>query len=81
MTDEELRAYLLEWVNAYCVQEFAEATLPGAIKLFLAKGVEYLKNKAGITSESLGDYSISGVQDFPISLQKLLVPYRKLRVL
>lgn len=80
MSDEEIKVYLLEWVNAYCVQSFEEP-LPGAIKLFIEKGTEYLKNKAGITSESLGDYSISGVQDFPVSLQKLLVPYRKLRVL
>lgn len=75
---EEVIPDLIEYAEAYCNQTFEE--LPGPVKLFVAKAIEYNMNKAGLSSESVGgELSYSYDMDFPQSLMKLLKPYRKVR--
>jgi len=83
MTEQELKAYLTEWVKDYCNNKFLnedeEEELPGGVEVFLDRAVEYFKSQSGINSESLGDYSVSFDTDIPESLLKLLRPYRKVK--
>ena len=83
MTDEQLKEHLKEWVKDYCNNSFLDdddlEDLPGGVELFIEKGVEYMSNQQGKTSESLGDYSVSFDTNMPESLLKLLRPYRKVR--
>lgn len=54
--------------------------VPGPVVLFIARAAEYNISQAGVSSESLGDYSISITTDFPSSITDLLKPYsRKVR--
>ena len=80
MTDEDLKTYLEGWVKDYCNDTFDDG-LPSGVVIFIDQAMTYLKNKSGVQSEHLGDYSITLSLDFPESLKKLLVPYRRLRML
>ena len=81
MTDQELRDHLTEWTKDYCRDDFDDG-LPAGVKMFIEKGFEFYKKRAGKVSESLGDYSVTyeKVDDFlPASLVSLLRPYRRMR--
>ena len=52
--------------------EYTETTLPGGVRVFLTKAEEYFAAQGGISSESLGDYSISYETDIPMGMLKLL---------
>ena len=80
MTDADLETYLEGWVKDYCNDTFDDG-LPSGVVIFIDQAMAYLKNTSGVTSERLGDYSINLSIDFPESLKKLLVPYRRLRML
>ncbi len=75
MTDEQIKAALLEWAEAYCNTEFGEEP-PGGVELFLEKAVAYFNANEGLSSESLGDYSVSYENRIPPSLLALIEPYR-----
>ena len=77
MTDEALREWLLLWVKDYCNNTW-DTDPPGVI-LFLNQAVDYIKNQKGITSETIGDYSVTFVEAVPKSLLMLLRPYRKVK--
>ena len=80
----DIKALLLEWVKDTCKNDFmvnGEEVLPGGVVLFLNKAEDYLRNVQGISSESLGDYSVSFDTDLPQSLKRLLRPYRKVKLL
>ena len=83
MTDEQITVYLTEWVKDYCHNDFLDAsgveTLPGGVILFLERGLDFQKRKASVTSETLGDYSISFGDGYPDDMLKLLRPYRRAR--
>ncbi|SNR95525.1 hypothetical protein SAMN05446037_100269 [Anaerovirgula multivorans] len=84
MTDEQIKDALTDWVKDYCNNDFIEdevEVLPGGVLLFLNQAVEFTKKQTGITSESLGDYSVSFETDFPASMLKLLSPYKRVKFL
>lgn len=80
MTQQELSDYLTDWVKDYCHNPFEDG-IPSGVTLFVTQASDYLLKQNGITSESLGDYSVSISPDFPPALTNLLRPYRRLRTL
>lgn len=82
MTDQEIKDALLKWVKDYCNNNFlvdGVETIPGGVEIFLNQGVDFIKKQNGIQGESLGDYSVTLTTDFPLSMLKLLRPYRKVK--
>lgn len=85
--DEYYRAMLpiiFDEVKEYCNNTFGETgseslALPGGVKLFMAKAIQFNEKKAGLKSKSMGSVSYSYENDFPESLYKYLGPYRKVR--
>lgn len=80
MTQDDLEVYLTEWAMEYCHNDFSTG-IPAGVKIFIDKATAYMFKQAGITSESLGDYSISMNPDFPPAIMNLLAPYRKIKML
>ena len=79
MTDAERRVYLIQWVKAYCRNDFVDG-LPGGVELFVEQAMDFTKEKMGINSESLGDYSISkATSEMPQAMLDLLYPYRRVK--
>lgn len=72
---------VLDNVNEEYNQNFNQANLPGAVKLFLAKAVQFYSNSgSGLKSRSMG--TISYTFDFstlPSTLTGLLARYRKVK--
>lgn len=81
--DEYYRAMLpvlLEYVNEEYRQNFKPDSLPGSVKLFLAKAIEFYSNKAGLESRRMGTVSYSfKLSELPKSITDLLIKYRKAR--
>lgn len=79
MTEEEKRASLLLWARKWTNNSLIEEV---DIMLFLEQGLQVLKGAAGISSESLGDYSVS-FKDNPITelAKEHLRPFRKVKIL
>lgn len=79
VTEEEL----LEWVKDYCNNQFLNSdgveVIPSGVKMFIPKAYEYLQNKAGVASRSMGSVSYSYEMDFPPGLLRLIRPYRKVK--
>ena len=80
MTTDELTVYLEEWVREYCRNDFKYG-IPAGVSVFIENAKTYLLGQSGVTSEKLGDYQITINPDFPPSMLKLLVPYRRLGVI
>jgi len=74
MTDEALRGWLLLWVKDYCNTDWEQE--PPGVLLFLNQAISWIKTQNGITSESLGDYSVSFAEGLPEGFKELLEPYR-----
>lgn len=75
---------LFEHVIAYCnntflLEETGIITMPGGVKLFIAKACEHNLNKSGVKSRSMGSVSYSYDLDFPSTLMRYLRPYRRLK--
>lgn len=80
LTQADMEKYLTEWAMEYCNNKFYYG-IPAGVKMFVDKAAAYLFNQSGMTSESLGDYSVSMNPDFPPALLSLLAPYRRLKAL
>jgi len=78
MTDEQITEYLTEWVKSYCHNDFVDG-LPGGVLLFLDQALNFQKGSSTVESEKLGDYSVTFRDDYPITMMKLLKPYKKAR--
>lgn len=79
MTDEQLKALYLDWIEDYCNLIFLEP-YPAGIKLALDKLVEIDPLDYNIASEKLSDMSLSygGVDgDIPKYILHWLSPYRR----
>lgn len=82
------RAYL-DWINAYCGQTFDEENLPGAIELAIEKLIKREDIPIGVSSQTVGDISISytkeegigGQGSLPFDISLLLAPYVKMRTI
>lgn len=81
MTDEELKEALLLWAQEYCKMTWEAGFEPAGVKLFANQAVAWIKTQNGITSESLGDYSVSFGDEMPKGLLALLKPYRKVQLI
>jgi hypothetical protein len=73
---------IVEYAKDECYQDFLDddgvEQLPGGVKVFVAKAIEYNMNTAGVTSRSQG-VSYSYDTDFPKSIMRFLSPYRRLK--
>jgi hypothetical protein len=81
MTEQETKAYLLQWVKDYCNDDFASG-VPAGVTLFIE--LSYTKmNQNGIQTETLGDASFTYVNsdEFNKFAQPFLRPYRRIRTL
>lgn len=79
---EAMVPILAEYAKDYCNNSFFignEEVIPGPVKLFVAKAIEYNMNPAGVSGRSMGGASYSYETDFPPSITRLLKPYRKVR--
>jgi len=75
-----LEGYAKDWCgNAFEEDAEGKTIYPPGVKLFIAKAIEYLMNKAGVSSMTMGAVSYSYDLDFPPSLTKMLRPYKKVR--
>ena len=83
MFDEELEEALLLWAQEYCKMPWEAGFEPVGVKLFAKQAVAWIKTQNGITSESLGDYSVTFLEEgaMPKGLLALLRPYRKVQLI
>lgn len=83
MSDDELKEALLLWAQEYCKMTWEAGFEPAGVKLFANQAVEWIKTQNGITSESLGDYSVTFLEEgaMPKGLLALLRPYRKVQLI
>jgi len=76
-----LRDNLKNWAKDYCNCDFKDKNgneaIPGGVELFLDRAEAYLEKEEGITSETLGDHSISYDLKLPWDVTRFLHPYRK----
>ncbi len=85
---EKRRAYL-SWINDYCNQSFDENNLPGIIEIALQKLIKMEEIPIGVSSQTVGDISISYARDdtsggqsgMPPEIARLLAPYIKMRTI
>ncbi|MFJ8262715.1 hypothetical protein ACIQ4I_12300 [Rummeliibacillus sp. NPDC094406] len=66
----------------YCNNTFdmAESSkVVSAVKVFVAKAIQFYTQKAGLTSRSMGTVSYSYTTELPSSVMKPLKPFKKLR--
>ena len=73
---------LVEFAKEHCNNQFLEngkEKLPGPVKLFVARAIQFNMNPTGITGRSMGGASYSYETDFPPALMRLLRPYKKVR--
>ena len=75
-----MRESLEDWVRKYCNDDFEDG-FPAGVELFFDKAEDYLVKVNGITSESLGDYSVSVSQELPSAITSILSPYRRLKII
>ena len=75
---EEMIPILIEYTQAYCNNQF-KGQLPGPVKLFVARAIQFNMNPVGVSSRSMGGASYSYETNYPDSLTSMLKPYRKVR--
>ena len=75
---EEMIPILIDYARDHCRNQFKDG-IPGPVRLFVAKAIEYNMNPVGVSSRSMGGASYSYETDFPPSITRLLKPYRKVR--
>lgn len=77
----EMIPILIEYAAQYCNNPTInqQVELPGPVKLFMAKAIQFNMNPAGLSSRSMGGASYSYETDFPESVLRLLRPYRRVR--
>ena len=75
---EEMTPILIEYTQEYCNNQFKDQ-LPGPVKLFIARAIQFNMNPAGVSSRSMGGASYSYETSYPDSLTSMLKPYRKVR--
>lgn len=78
----EMIVILTEFVKDYTNNKFLnenKEVLPGGVKLFIARAIQYNMNPTGVTGRSMGGASYSYDTDYPPSLIRLLRPYKRVR--
>jgi hypothetical protein len=78
----EMIPILIEFVKDYCNNKFVEdnkEVLPGGVKLFVARAIQFNMNPAGVTGRSMGGASYSYDTDYPPAIMRLLRPYKRVR--
>lgn len=70
--------------KAYCNNTFGETDLlqpeiPGGVKQFMAKRIQFSQNKAGLRNRSMGTVSYSYESEFPKGFYDTLRPYKKVK--
>lgn len=81
MAEQELRAAYLDWIKAYCNNDFADG-VPGGVNLALDKLVARHGRDSNIASEQVGDLARSFFDsDIPKDVKRLLRPYRRIKMI
>ncbi len=66
-------------INDYCGTSFDSDSLPESLKFAVAQIIQFaMNNKMGVTSESMGNYSVNygnGTAGLPQQIKDLLTPY------
>lgn len=74
----------IEFTQDHCNNSFTDEneilSLKGGVKIAIAKMIEFNMNKAGQKSRNFGEVAYSYETDFPVSILRLLEPYRRIRV-
>lgn len=78
----EMLPIVTEFAKDHCNNSFIIGTdevLPGGVKLFVARAIQYNMNPTGVTGRSMGGASYSYDTDYPPSLMRLLRPYKRVK--
>lgn len=77
----EVTPHFVEFAKMYCNQTFLDAngneSLPGPVKIFVAKACEYNLNEAGVTMKQQG-VTYQYTTDLPQSIMRYLQAFRRL---
>ncbi|MBT2661943.1 hypothetical protein [Bacillus sp. ISL-45] len=65
--------------NTFGDSETTSPVIPGGVKIFMAKAIEFYQNKTGLRNRSMGTVSYSFESELPRSLYNNLRAYRKVR--
>jgi Phage gp6-like head-tail connector protein len=78
----EMLPIVTEFAKDHCNNSFligGAEELPGGVKLFIARAIQFNMNPAGVIGRSMGGASYSYDTDYPPSIMRLLRPYKKVR--
>jgi hypothetical protein len=76
---ETMIPLLIDFGSEWCNNSFPEDDMPSGMVLFVSKAIEYLMNKSGVASRTMGNVSYSYDLDFPPAVMKFIKPYRRVR--
>lgn len=72
-----------DFVTKYCNDDFTDEDgvtfFPAGLKLPTAQLIKFQMDYKGVSSESIGDYSVSFFGNVPDGIKSMLRPYKKLR--
>jgi Phage gp6-like head-tail connector protein len=78
----EMLPTFIEQAKDYCNNSFlvnGVEVLPGGVKLYVAKAIEFSMHPSNLRSRTMGEVSYTYEVDVPRSITKYLSPYRKVR--
>lgn len=72
-----------DFVTKYCNDDFTDedgvTSFPAGLKLPTAQLIKFQMDYKGVSSESIGDYSVSFFGNIPDGIKSMLRPYKKLK--
>ncbi|MFP7199685.1 hypothetical protein SFC08_01810 [Lysinibacillus halotolerans] len=74
-----LAPILFETAQEYCNQEWLPEEMPGGVKLFIAKAIQFNKNPTGLSGRKMGTVSYSYNTEFPTAIWTYLRPHKRVR--
>lgn len=75
---------IFDHVKTECNNDFGHVEdvppeIPSGVKIYMAKVIEFNRNKMGVKSRKMGSVSYSYDVEFPNSMDRYIRPYRRLR--
>lgn len=74
-----LAPILFETAQEYCNQEWLPEQMPGGVKLFIAKAIQFNKTPTGLSARSIGTVSYSYDTEFPKAIWTYLRPFKRVK--
>jgi hypothetical protein len=75
----EMLPIMIDYTKTECNNTFSDE-LPGGVKLFIAKAIEFNMNPSSLKGRTMGEVSYSYNTEFPRSITRYIAPYRKARM-